>query len=109
MGRRGGLDLLLLWVWYRLTAAAQIRPLAWELPYASGVALKRRGRKKGKKEEGRKEITSVTKTSEHLLKSWAHRCINNDIDPWYKFRDGQQRGEHDYLSLGLSKRERSQG
>ena len=30
---------MLLWLWCRL--AAQIRPLAWEPPYAAGVALKR--------------------------------------------------------------------
>ena len=36
-----------LWLWCRPTAAAQIRPLAWELPYAVGVALK--SKKKGKK------------------------------------------------------------
>ena len=30
----------LLWLWCRPVAVAPIRPLAWELPYASGVALK---------------------------------------------------------------------
>ena len=29
-----------LWLWYRLAAAALIHPLAWELPYATGAALK---------------------------------------------------------------------
>ena len=33
-------DLALLWLWCRPAAAALIRPLAWELPYAAGVALK---------------------------------------------------------------------
>ena len=33
-------DLALLWLWYRTAAIAPIRPLAWERPYASGVALK---------------------------------------------------------------------
>ena len=28
------------WLWCRLAAAAPIPPLAWELPYAAGVALK---------------------------------------------------------------------
>ena len=32
---------VLLWLWCRLAAAALIQPLAWELPYAAGVALKR--------------------------------------------------------------------
>ena len=30
----------MLWLWCRLAAAAPIRPLAWEFPYATGVALK---------------------------------------------------------------------
>ena len=35
-------DPMLLWLWYRLAAAALIQPLAWELPYAAGVALKKK-------------------------------------------------------------------
>ena len=35
-------DLVLLWLWHRLAAAARIRPLAQELPYAPGVAIKRK-------------------------------------------------------------------
>ena len=33
-------DLALLWLWYRQAATVLIRPLAWELPYAMGAALK---------------------------------------------------------------------
>ena len=29
-----------LWLWYRAVAAAPVQPLAWEFPYAVGVALK---------------------------------------------------------------------
>ena len=36
-----GIDLVLLWLWYRLEPAAPIGPLAWKLPYAVGLALKR--------------------------------------------------------------------
>ena len=39
------LVLLLLWLWHRVAAAVLIRPLAEELPYAVGVALKRGGNK----------------------------------------------------------------
>ena len=39
---RCGLDLTL--PWSRPTAAAPIRPLAWELPYDAGAALKRQKR-----------------------------------------------------------------
>ena len=50
VGYRCGSDPALLWLWYRLAAAALIRPLAWEPPHAMGAALKRRGKKKkGKK------------------------------------------------------------
>ena len=31
---------VLLWLWHRPAATALIRPLAWEPPYATGVALK---------------------------------------------------------------------
>ena len=40
VGHRCGSDLVLLWLWYRPVAMASIRPLAWEPPYAAGVALK---------------------------------------------------------------------
>ena len=40
VGHRGGLDPELLWLWCRPAATALIRPLAWELSYAVGVALK---------------------------------------------------------------------
>ena len=36
VGQRCGSDLALLWLWCRLAAAAPIKPLAWELPYAVG-------------------------------------------------------------------------
>ena len=42
IGRRRSLDLAWLWLWHRPTAAAPIRPLAWELPYAAGAALKKK-------------------------------------------------------------------
>ena len=38
---------MLLRLWHRLAAAASIQPLAWELPYAMGAALKSK-KKKGK-------------------------------------------------------------
>ena len=38
---RCGSDLALLWLWHRPAATTPIRPLAWELPYAVGVALKK--------------------------------------------------------------------
>ena len=51
VGRRRGLDPELLWLWCRLAATALIRPLAWEPPYAEGVAqemVKRQNKTKNK-------------------------------------------------------------
>ena len=39
-------DPALLWLWCRSTATALFRSLAWEPPYATGVALKRQKKKK---------------------------------------------------------------
>ena len=41
VGRRFVLALAWLWLWCRLAAAALIRPVAWELPYATCAALKK--------------------------------------------------------------------
>ena len=46
VGHRLGSDLARLWLWHRLAAAALIRPLAWEPPYATGRALKSKKKKK---------------------------------------------------------------
>ena len=40
VGRRGGSDPELLWLWHRPVATSLIQPLAWKPPYAAGVALK---------------------------------------------------------------------
>ena len=40
VGHRCGLDPTLLWLWCKPAAIALNRPLAWELPYATSVALK---------------------------------------------------------------------
>ena len=42
------------WIWLccRSAAAALIRPLVWEHPYASGAALKEKKKKKKRKEKG---------------------------------------------------------
>ena len=47
-GRRCSLDLTWLWLWFRMAGEALIQPLAWELPYATGMALK----KERKEEDG---------------------------------------------------------
>ena len=44
-GRRCGSDPALLCLWRTPAAVAPIQPLAWEPPYAMGVALKRKKKK----------------------------------------------------------------
>ena len=51
VGRRRSSDSALLWLWCRPAAAALIQPLGWEPPYAAGVALKSKKRKRKKKGE----------------------------------------------------------
>ena len=46
MGFRRGSDPPLLWLWHRPTVTALIQPIAWEPPYASGVAPKKQTKKK---------------------------------------------------------------
>ena len=41
VGHRCGSDLALLWLWRRPKTTVPIRPLAWELPDAMGVALEK--------------------------------------------------------------------
>ena len=54
-GHRYGSDPVLLWPEGRPAAAAPIGPLAWELPYAAGTALKGQKTKKKKKKKKKKE------------------------------------------------------
>ena len=49
VGRRYGSDPALLWLWCRSAAVALIGPLAWELPYAMGAALKNKQTNKQQK------------------------------------------------------------
>ena len=71
VGHRHGLDPMLLWLQCRLAATAPIRPLAWELPYAKGVALKKR--RKG----GRKEVENpITRSLPGEQTYWRLRMTN---------------------------------
>ena len=51
VGHRRGSDPALLWPWHRLAATAPIRPLAWEILYATGAALEKAKRPRGKKKK----------------------------------------------------------
>ena len=61
------LDPVLLWLWHRLAAVAPIRPLAWEPPYAKGVALKRKKKKEKKKTKTKKLLFWVLIPEKQLL------------------------------------------
>ena len=73
IGCRLGLDPALLWLW--LAAAAPVWPLAWELPCAVGVALKKKKRERDRerKKNKQKNKTSPQYTGKGLLQfcRWA--------------------------------------
>ena len=51
VGCRQGSDPALLWLWRRPAPTALISPVAWEPPYAAGMALKI-AKKRGEKKKG---------------------------------------------------------
>ena len=67
VGRRRGLDLMLLWLWRRPATTAQIRPLAWESPYAMGAAQEKTKRQKDQK---KKQLLAVYSVSTDALGAW---------------------------------------
>ena len=56
VGGRRSLDLAWLWLWCRPVATAPLGPLAWDPPYAAGVALEKA---KGPKNKQTKIIVFV--------------------------------------------------
>ena len=62
----------------RLAAAAPIQPLAWELPYAAGAALKKKN-KKIKKIEGKKEKKKRKPRDKQLGLPLHSTCLNFSI------------------------------
>ena len=53
VGHKCILDHAFLWLWLGLAATALIPPLAWELPYPTGVVLKRQKKKTKKKQKNK--------------------------------------------------------
>ena len=77
VGLRCGSDVALLWLWCRLATVALIRSLAWELPYAMGVALKKRNNNNNKTKNVKKNIythTYIYKTEIILLYKLTGQC-----------------------------------
>ena len=66
VGCSRGLDPALLWLWPRLVATAPIRPLAWEPPYAAGVAQEIAKRQKNKQKNPQK----TTKKTIAFISAW---------------------------------------
>ena len=62
------LDPALLWLWYKLAAAASIQALAWELPYAACTVQKDKKKKKKPKTKTKNPPKhTVTYTTSHPL------------------------------------------
>ena len=68
-GCRYGSDPMLLWLWCRSVATSPIRPIAWEPPYAMGVALEKTKRKE-RKEEKRKGKKKKKKEGVPAMAHW---------------------------------------
>ena len=77
VGCRCSSDLLWLWLWCRTAAVAPTRPLAWELTYASGEALK--SKKKKKKERKKEKSEMVVLKMNRLEKIDTHIFIHTHI------------------------------
>ena len=46
VGHRRGLDLVVVWLWRMLAAIGPVRLVAWERPYATGIAIQSQKKKK---------------------------------------------------------------
>ena len=83
-GHRYGQDLVLLWLWGRPVASAMIWPLAWQPPYATGVALKKTFSNKTESLLFLKGCTQQSDTCLWVLQelvTYRHEGWNDDVDP----------------------------
>ena len=69
VGCRCGSDAVMLWMWCQLAATALIQPLAWELPYAVGMALK------SKKKKKKRRIGLLVTLTGNQFASWVYKCV----------------------------------
>ena len=77
VGRRCGSDPVLLWLWYIgwQLHVAPIRPLVWELPYASGVALKKQKQNKTNEEPNREKEHKTRTVYKKEIQILNIRCL----------------------------------
>ena len=83
MGCRRSLDAALLWLWCRPVATAPIGSLAWEPPYAAGVAqeiAKNDQKKKIKKKK--KELTVKILSLSLIHEDDMQLLQNSESGPW---------------------------
>ena len=82
VGHRRGSDLVFPWLWCRLAAAAPVQPLVWELPFATGAALKRL-KKENKREERRTQRDAGEKNTgrNHEVEGSTHGLAQWVKDP----------------------------
>ena len=76
VGCRCGSDPAFLWLWYRPTAAALIWSLAWELPYAVRMTLKRK-----KKKEKETYVSALTELQYEKKVRNCHSGLNREVLP----------------------------
>ena len=73
VGCRSDSDSAWLWLWHRPAATAPTRPLAWKLPYVTGVALKsKRKKERERKEEKRREKRKEKEEKYYWLQASKH-------------------------------------
>ena len=66
VGHRCGIDPVLLWLRHRPSLTGLIQPLAWEIPYAMGLAKKK---KKKKVYVGAKRIIFLNQRPRHFFEA----------------------------------------
>ena len=95
VGRRHSSDPAWLWVWYRPAAVAPIGPLAWELPYAKGTALK----KKQKKQKTNKQTTKKnTEGESQRVFSSSQEPLSLAVAKQKKLKIKSKLGQSEFLS-----------
>ena len=78
VGPRCSLDLVVLWLWCRLAAAAPVRPPAWDWEGHGAAVLKKKKRKgkerKGRRKEGREKRKSLASGQDEC-------CVKENMTP----------------------------